>query len=115
MLSATVMCGYQGVVLEDHRDVAVLGGQVRHVTIADPDLADVDLFEPGKHAQCRGLAAAGGTDQDEELTVRNVDVEPVDRGFVIAGVRPACVLELDCGHGESNLPFTGRNVPDDPL
>ena len=70
----------QRVVLEDHGDVAVLGGQVGDVAVADPDVADVDFFESGEHAQGRGLAAAGGTDQDEELTVRDVDVEPVDRG-----------------------------------
>jgi hypothetical protein len=39
------------VVLEDHGDVAVLGGQVGDVAVADEDAAAVDLFEAGQHAQ----------------------------------------------------------------
>jgi len=66
------------VVLEDHGDVAVLGGQIGHVAVADPDVADVDLFEAREHPQRGGLAAAGGADEDEELAIRDVDVELVD-------------------------------------
>ena len=87
------------VVLEDHRDVAVLGGQVGDVAVADPDLAVVDLFEAGEHAQGGGLATPGGTDQDEELPVRDVDVELVDRRGVVARVDAGCLVELDCCHG----------------
>src|SRR4029078_5821615 len=76
-------------------------GQVGHVAVADPDVADVDLFEPGEHPQGGGLATAGGAHQDEELAVRDVDAELVHRGFVVAGVGPACVVELDCCHGNS--------------
>ena len=73
------------VVLEDHRDVAVLGRQVGDVAVTDPDLAAVDLFEAGEHAQRGGLATPGGTDEDEELPVGYVDVEPVDRGRSLPG------------------------------
>jgi hypothetical protein len=87
------------VVLEDHRDVAVLGREVGDVAVTDPDLAAVDLFEAGEHAQGGGLAAAGGADEDEELAVLDVDVELVDAGLVVARVDPGGVVELDGCHG----------------
>src|SRR6476659_223000 len=66
------------VVLERHRDVAVLGGQVRHVAVPDEDAAAVDLLEAGEHAQGGGLPTSGGTDEDEEIPIRDLDVELVD-------------------------------------
>ena len=44
----------QGVVLEDHRDVAVLGRHVVDDALADADRAAGDLLEPGDHAERRG-------------------------------------------------------------
>jgi hypothetical protein len=87
------------VVLEDHGHVAVLGGQVRDVAVTDEDLAAVDLFEAGEHAQRGGLAASGGADEDEELPVCNVDVELVDGRLGVARVVPGRVLETDSCHG----------------
>ncbi len=103
------------VVLEDHCDVAVLGRQVGDVTVTDPDLAAVDLFEAGEHAQRGGLATPGGADENQELAVLDVDVQLVDGGGVVAGVDPGGVVELHGCHGRLCLSFTGRNVPDDPL
>jgi hypothetical protein len=53
----------EGVVLEDHGDVAVLGRQVGDVAVTDEDLAAVDLFEAGEHAQGGGLATSRGADE----------------------------------------------------
>ena len=68
----------QRVILEHHRDVAVLGLELVHHTIADRDVPGGDCLEPGHHAQERGLAAAGGTDDDDELPVRHVRGDAVD-------------------------------------
>ncbi|OPZ51435.1 MAG: hypothetical protein BWY91_02682 [bacterium ADurb.BinA028] len=87
------------VVLEDHGDVAVLGGQVGDVAVTDEDLAAVDLFEAGEHAQGGGLATSGGADEDEELPVCDVDVQLVDRRLGVARVVPGGVLEADSCHG----------------
>ena len=57
------------VVLEHHRDVAVLRRLVVHHLVADPQLALGDVLEPGDHPQRGGLAAAGGPDEDHELAV----------------------------------------------
>ena len=49
----------QGVVLEHHRDVPLLGRKVGDLLVVDPDLPGGDFLEPGEHAQDRRLPAAG--------------------------------------------------------
>jgi hypothetical protein len=46
MLSRTVMCGIQRVVLEHHGDVPLLGRHVVDDAAADGDLAAADLLQP---------------------------------------------------------------------
>ena len=65
------------VVLEDHRDVAVLGRQVVHDPAADADGPGGDLLQAGDGAQGGGLAAARRPDQDHELTVGDLQAEAV--------------------------------------
>src|SRR5690606_40700543 len=103
----------QGVVLEHHGDVPVLGRQVRDVAVADADGAAVHVLQAREHAEGGGLAATGGTDEDEELPVRDLDVERVDGGLGGTRVDPGRLVERDWGHGDGP-PSTGRNVPDDP-
>ena len=64
--------------LEDHGDVAVLGGDVVDDPVADGQRALGDLLQAGEHAQRGGLAAARGADEDQELPVVDLDVEVVD-------------------------------------
>ena len=70
----------ESVVLEHHRDVAVLRRNIRHVALTDEDVAVVDLFEAGEHAQGGGLSTAGRTDENQELAVCDLQVELVDGG-----------------------------------
>jgi hypothetical protein len=100
--------------LEHHRDVAVLGGKVGDIAVADEDLAVVDLLETCEHAQGGGLAATRRADQDEELPVGDVEVQLVDGGLGGTGIHPGRVLERHSCHDLSD-PFTGRYVPDGPL
>ena len=90
--------GVQRVVLEHHRDVAVLRRDVGDVAVADEDLAVVDLLEPREHAQRGGLAASRGPDEDHELAVGDLEVERGDRGLVVARVPPLCLVESHCCH-----------------
>jgi len=68
----------EGVVLENHRDVAVLGRHVGHHAVADQDVAAGDFLQPREAAQRRRLPAAGGTYQHQELAIGDVQVQVVD-------------------------------------
>ena len=46
--------------------------------VADQDAAGGHRLQPGDHAQRRGLAAARGAEQHQELAVRDVEVEALD-------------------------------------
>ena len=88
------------VVLEDHRDVAILGSEVVDDPLPDPDLAAADLLEPGQHAQRRGLAAARGPNHDHQLAVLDREVQVIDGlGPVVVDLRDR--IELDLRHGAS--------------
>ena len=67
--------GVQSVVLENHGDIAVLGGNVVDQTVADVQFAFGDLFQTGDHAERRGLAAAGRADENDEFLILDVQAE----------------------------------------
>ena len=75
--------GIQGVVLEYHGDIAVLGFHVVHALAVDQQIALGDVLQTGHHAQRGGLAAAGRTDQHDELLVRDLQIEVVDGGHLV--------------------------------
>ena len=78
MFSATRQVRVERVVLEDHRDVALLRARVVDDPAADRDRAVRDLLEARDHPQRRRLAAARRADEDEELAVADVEREVVD-------------------------------------
>ena len=63
----------QRVVLEHHRNVALLGMDIVDDAVPDRNRAGGDVFEPCEHPQQGRLAATGGTDQDDEFTVVDRD------------------------------------------
>ena len=81
--------GEQLVGLEDHADAAAdlgpghAGG--RQVLAVEEDLPGIDGLEAVDRAQERGLAAAGGTDDDDDLTVGDIEGDAA-QGVVAAGV-----------------------------
>ncbi|MNW53586.1 hypothetical protein D3C74_311510 [compost metagenome] len=88
----------QRVVLEDHRDVAVLGLHVGDVAVTDEDVPAVDVLEAREHAERGRLATTRGADEDEELAVLDVQVELVHRRALGPRVEPRCVVESDRSH-----------------
>jgi len=70
--------GIKGVVLENHGDVAILGGNVVHQDFIDSDFPVGQLFESGHHAKGGGLTATGRTDEDQEFLVLNLDIDVID-------------------------------------
>jgi hypothetical protein len=66
------------VVLEDHRDVAILRRQVVDDLGADGDGAVGDLLKAGDGPQRRRLAASGRTDKHHELALLHLKVQVVE-------------------------------------
>jgi hypothetical protein len=89
--------GVQGVILEHHGDVAVLGGHVVDHPAADADLALGDVLQPGHHPQRCGLAGARRADQDHEAVVGDVQGQIVD-GRRCARVDLGDVVQFDARH-----------------
>ena len=72
----------QGVALEDHGDVAVLGDHPIHGRPTDADGAGGRCLEPSDEAQHRRLAAPRGAEQDEELPGSGIEGHVAERGHV---------------------------------
>src|SRR6266478_5970201 len=58
------------------------------------------VSEPRRHAQARGLAAAGGTDDGNEFLFANLEAHIVDRGNILAVApeQPRDSVEHDIAH-----------------
>ena len=69
----------QRVVLEDRVDRALVRSHVGDVDAVQQDLALGRLLEAGDHPQRRGLPAARGPQQGEELPARDVEVDARNR------------------------------------
>src|SRR3546814_14316242 len=85
------------VVLEDHGEVAVAGGNVVDALAVDPDLAGGRILQPRAHAHRRRLAAARGPEQAQELLVGDVQRQIVDGDDRSPGFHE--VMERTCSHG----------------
>ena len=72
----------QGVMLEHGVHVAVVGRHPRDRLAREVDLARGGLLEPRDHAQGRGLAAAGGSQEGVEGAPLDREVHRVDRGHI---------------------------------
>ena len=59
----------KAVVLEYHRHIAVFGQIIRDDAAPDQDVAVCGILEPRNHPHCRGFAAAGRAQQNQEFLV----------------------------------------------
>ncbi len=87
----------QRVALEDHRDVAVAGRHPVDHPAPDGHLALTDVLQPGDHPQGGRLPATGRPYQDQELAVRDVQVQ-VRHGPRAVRVDLADLAESHIGH-----------------
>ncbi|MPM41469.1 hypothetical protein SDC9_88124 [bioreactor metagenome] len=101
------------IVLEDHRDVAILGGQIGDLAVPDPDGPPGHLLQTRQHAQGGRLAGPRRAHQYHELPVADLQVQPVDGRVFCAGIDAGRFSVRDSGHDEVFL-STGRYVPDGP-
>ena len=68
----------EAVGLEHHPHVAPVGGLMGDVAAAQPDLAGIKALQAGEGAECRRLAAAGGTEERHEFAGRHLQRQPID-------------------------------------
>ena len=94
---ADVEMGIEGRPLKDHGQVAAMRWEVRHVAVADMDVAAGGRFESGDEPQQRRFAAAGGTDKDEEFAVGDVERSSVQTDDAVR-ILFAKVIERNVGH-----------------
>ena len=69
------MCGNSAYCWKTVLTSRLYGGDADRVDATDQDLALVGLLEAGDHAQRGGLAAAGRTEQREELALAHLQVD----------------------------------------
>src|SRR5215207_8907167 len=84
-----------GVVLEHHAGVALVRRQRVDAPGAETHLPALELREAGDHPQERGLAAAGGPKQSEELAIGDGDRDVVDGAHGAEGSADA--IDPDAG------------------
>ncbi len=68
----------QRVILEYHRDVAILGRNIVDERFADIDISFRNVFQARHHTQSGGLTATGRADEYHEFAVANFQVRVVD-------------------------------------
>ena len=83
----------EGVVLEHHGDVALGRLQPVHPSAVDQQITLGDRLQPGDHAQQRGLAAAWGPDDHDQLAVGDVQIDALHRNDA-SGVGLAQTLQM---------------------
>jgi hypothetical protein len=66
------------IVLEHHRDVAVLWGQIVDDLAAYPDLAVADALEASQYAQQGGFPATRRPDEHDELAIGDIDIDALE-------------------------------------
>ena len=93
------------VILEDHRDVAVLRRIEIDQLVANADFAGGDVLEAGDHPQQRGLAASRRPDQGDEFAILYDDVDAVQNLDVTE--RLAQLLDDNTGHKDIPRHQTG--------
>ena len=99
----------EGIGLEHHRDVTILGRLVVDPLAADAQLARRDLLQAGNHVQRRGLSTAGRSDQDDELAVGDRDGEIFD-GRRAVRVTLGHPVQHNFGHRATPSPHRTSNL-----
>lgn len=74
----------QGVVLENHRYIPVLGRKTGAILAVYYKVTACNIFKSCNHSKRGGLAAAGGTYQNDKFAVGNIQVEIANRFFIFA-------------------------------
>ena len=86
--------GVQGVALEHHGDIAVLGSDVVDALAIDEHVARGDVLQTGDHAHRRGLTAARRANENDKLLVMHGEVKVLHREHAVLGNLEVVLLLL---------------------
>src|SRR5262249_36972451 len=89
----------EGVVLKDRVHVAPVRWRRSDRAAVEEDLARGRPFEPGDHAQARGLPTTAGTEQGQELTASDLERRIVDGANVAEELRDVPELQVEVAGG----------------
>jgi hypothetical protein len=89
------------IVLKDHGNVTVFGRHVVHESVADVQVSCRDRLESSDHAQCRALPAPRRSDQHDELSVADIEIDAVNRDVTTVLIYFAHAVQADVGHGRA--------------
>ena len=67
--------GIECIVLENHRNIPVLGSNIIHYLAVDVEFAFGYIFEARYHSEGRGFSAAGRPDKNDEFLISNIKIE----------------------------------------
>ena len=85
----------EGVVLEHHPRIPLVGRHQRHISLIEQNPPPLGLIEPGNEAeQCR-LAASRRAKKKEELTPLDVQTHPLDGNDVVEALRDPFKRDTD--------------------
>jgi hypothetical protein len=82
MFASTVMCWEQRVGLKHHVDGPPVRRDTAQILPVEQEASRCRFLEAGEHTQKRRLSAARRTEKREELTLKDVQRQVVDRGEV---------------------------------
>ena len=68
----------ESVILKDHRNVTVHRFLLIHDLAINQDITGCHRFQPGHHPQQGRFATARWPDDDNELAIGDLDVDPMD-------------------------------------
>ena len=87
----------QGVVLEYHGDIAILGSNVVNEFVANVEFAVRNFFKTSNHAQGGGLSAAGRANENDKFLIFDVQAEIAYSGYA-AGINLVNVFQSYACH-----------------
>jgi hypothetical protein len=89
------------VILEYHRDIAVLRRDVVDPALADVNVAARNFFQAGDHAKSSRFTATGRADQHNELAIGNFEIHILDCSYaapLFSGINLVKVMNGDLSH-----------------
>jgi len=89
--------GIQSIVLENHGDISLFGGNIVNELTVDIELTFGDLFQTGDHSEGGGLTAAGRTNENDKFLIFDIEIE-IGNSSYAAGILLIDALESYTRH-----------------